>query len=74
MTMPSHARAKLPGYESATITSRRKIAPTFASAAAKGDDAGGRLTVVADIERHFLEDVDRFGLDRPEVAQGRAVP
>src|SRR5437660_9569327 len=70
MTIASHDSAKLPGYENATIASRRKIAPSLASPA-----ASGRLGAVAVIgERHFLEDVDRLGLDRPEVAQRGAVP
>src|ERR1700733_10133504 len=65
----SHESAKLPGYEIATSASRRKIAPGFAS-----PDATGRSAIAVIVQRHLLEDVDGLGLDRPEVAQGRAVP
>src|ERR1700681_1685319 len=70
MTIANHVSAKLPGYESATSASRRKIAPTRDHA-----DACGMLAVtVFVLEGDLLEHAQRFGLDRPKIAQRRAVP
>src|SRR5579884_1629014 len=63
----SHESAKFPGYESATRTSRRKIAPTFAGFSPSGASA-------AIIARHLLEHVDRLGIDGTKLARRGAAP